>query len=295
MRWMITGAAGMVGSDLHNELKGLAEETVAVGRVELDVADRTAVVSLVRSTKPDVIVNCAAYTKVDDCETNEELANAINGHAVGTLADAANETGALLVHISTDFVFDGTSRRPYEVTDPTTPLSAYGRSKLLGEQAAARANRHAIVRTSWLFGIHGWNFVEAIRKQIALGRTELRVVNDQRGKPTYTPHLAAAIIRIAREASNDPEARGIYHYADNDDCTWFDFTAEIVRQLGSRSELPAPVNLVPVTTSEFPRPARRPAYSVLSTRRYSEVTGCEPDEWIEGLEEYLELRPPTAV
>lgn len=290
MRWMITGAAGMVGSDLHNELKGLAEETVAVGRVELDVADRTAVVSLVRSTKPDVIVNCAAYTKVDDCETNEELANAINGHAVGTLADAANETGALLVHISTDFVFDGTSRRPYEVTDPTTPLSAYGRSKLLGEQAAARANRHAIVRTSWLFGIHGWNFVEAIRKQIALGRTELRVVNDQRGKPTYTPHLAAAIIELANVAWRQEEHRGIFHYADEAECTWFDFASEIIRQLGERGELPQPVRMTPVTTAEFPRPAHRPAYSVLSTRRYTDATGQRPESWKEGLEEYLALR-----
>lgn len=294
MRWLITGAAGMVGSDLKHELQGQAEEIVAVGRVELDVADRTAVMSLVRKTRPDFIVNCAAFTKVDDCETNEALASAINGHAVDTLADSANEVGAILMHISTDFVFDGTSRTPYEVDALTNPLSAYGRSKLLGEHAAARAEKHIIVRTSWLFGIHGWNFVEAIRRQIALGKRELRVVDDQRGKPTYTPHLAAALIRLGREAVHNAAARGIFHYADEDECTWYDFTREIVRQLEERDELGQPVALQPVTTAEFPRPAQRPAYSVLSTSRYRQVTGCEAELWQEGLEEYLELRPAQA-
>lgn len=279
----------MVGSDLRHELKARGEEAVAVGRVELDVSDRDAVLSLVRQTRPDVIVNCAAFTKVDDCETQEEQANAINGYAVETLATAVNDTDALLIHISTDFVFDGSATQPYEVDRPTAPLSAYGRSKLLGEQAAQRAAKHIILRTSWLFGIHGWNFVEAMRKQVALGKDELRVVNDQRGKPTYTPHLAAAIIELANAAQQE-EHRGIFHYADDDECTWFDFASEIIRQLDERGELPQPVRMTAVTTAEFPRPAHRPAYSVLSTRRYTEATGQQPESWREGLGEYLALR-----
>jgi dTDP-4-dehydrorhamnose reductase len=290
MRWLITGAAGMVGSDLHHELKARGEEIIALGKTDLDVTDGKTVIALCRRSRPDVIVNCAAFTKVDDCETNEDIASAINGHAVETLAEAADESGATLLHISTDFVFDGTSTTPYEIDDPVAPISAYGRSKLLGEQAARKAARHVIVRTSWLFGIHGWNFVEAIRKQIGLGKRELRVVNDQRGKPTYTPHLAEAIIHLAGKSAKNGHALGTFHYADDDECTWFDFTKEIVRQLDERGELPHPVEILPVTTNEFPRPAPRPSYSVLSTRRYSEVTGCEPERWAEGLDEYLELR-----
>jgi dTDP-4-dehydrorhamnose reductase len=290
MRWLITGAAGMVGSDLQHELKGRSEETVAVGRVELDVSDRDAVLSLVRQTRPDVIVNCAAFTRVDDCETNQQQADAINGLAVETLATAANDTDALLVHISTDFVFDGSATTPYDVDHPTAPVSAYGRSKLLGEEAARRARNHVILRTSWLFGIHGWNFVEAMRKQVTAGKNELRVVDDQRGKPTYTPHLAQAIINLSTAAIGDDAHRGVFHYADDDECSWFDFAVEIMRQLDERSELPQKVNVIPVTTADFPRPAQRPPYSVLSTRRYSEVTGQTPESWREGLEEYLELR-----
>jgi dTDP-4-dehydrorhamnose reductase len=282
LRWLVTGAGGMAGHDVRAALELRDESVVALSRSELDITDVAAVRDAVASSRPDVIVNCAAYTRVDDAEANEHLATAINGSAVEFLADAANRANALLVQISTDFVFDGAKRTPYEVNDPTAPLSAYGRSKLAGEHAAQGAKKHVVLRTSWLFGVYGPNFVEAIRNQVRKGTNPLRVVDDQRGKPTYTPHLADAIVRIARIAADSPDARGIIHYGDEAECTWFDFARAIVGD-------GAVVN--PVTSDAFPRPAIRPAYSVLSTERYERLTGVAPDSWEEGLREYLQLRP----
>ncbi|GAC1429285.1 MAG: dTDP-4-dehydrorhamnose reductase [Thermoanaerobaculia bacterium] len=279
-RWLITGGAGMVATDLRHQLESRDIEVRSVARAETDVTDAHAVTALVRSAKPSVIVNCAAYTRVDDAEANEAVATAVNGSSVEFLAHAANDVGALLIQISTDFVFAGTQRVPYEMNDPTGPLSAYGRSKLVGEHAARTADRHLILRTAWLFGVHGHNFVEAIRNQIRKGTNPLRVVSDQRGRPTYTPHLAHAIIRLA---GND-DARGVVHYADEDECTWYDFATAIVEALDAK------VTVIPVTTAEFPRPAARPAYSVLSTERYERLTGVRPESWREGLREYLALR-----
>jgi len=279
-RWLITGGAGMVATDLREALESRDADVVVASKTDLDVTDAAAVSSFVRKTKPSIIANCAAYTRVDDAESNEGLATAINGSAVELLAEAANGVDALLVQLSTDFVFDGRKRSPYEVNDPTSPLSAYGRSKLVGEQASTHAKKHLIVRTSWLFGVHGHNFVEAIRNQIRKGTSPLRVVNDQRGRPTYTPHLAESIIRLAQ----NERARGIVHYADEDECTWFDFARAIVEQSGADTEV------LPVTTAEFPRPATRPAYSVLSTERYERLTGVTPESWRDGLHEYLATR-----
>ena len=276
MKWLITGAAGMVASDLKRALTGRGEDVVALSKSDLDITSTRRVQQAIGDARPDVIVNCAAWTRVDDAETNEPAANAINGSAVELLAHAVNRVSSRLIHLSTDFVFDGTKRTPYEINDRTAPLSAYGRSKLLGEIAAAHAERHVVLRSSWLFGHNGPNFVEAIRRQIVKGTNPLRVVEDQKGRPTYTPHLAEAIIRIAHS-----EANGIFHYADEPECTWFDFARAIVEELG------AAIDVKPVTTAEFPRPATRPAYSVLSTERYERVTGVRPASWREGLHEYL--------
>lgn len=277
-KWLITGAGGMLGRDLVSALAARDEAVVARAKDELDVTDSRCVNDCVAEERPSIIVNCAAYTKVDLAEENEAAANAINGSSVELLARAANEVGALLVQISTDFVFDGKKREPYDVTDATNPLSAYGRSKHLGEIAAGQAEKRLIVRTSWLFGAHGPNFVEAIRNQIRKGTNPLRVVDDQRGRPTYTPHLADAIIRLAIQ-----DARGVVHYADEDECTWFDFASAIAEGSG--------VTVKPVSSAEFPRPATRPAYSVLSTERYERITGVRPESWREGLREYLARRP----
>lgn len=281
LRWLVTGAGGMVGHDVCAVLESRDESVVPLTKAEVDITDAPAVRDAVRRARPDVIVNCAAYTKVDDAETNEHLATAINGSTVEFLADAANDVDALLVQLSTDFVFDGSKRTPYDVNDPPAPLSAYGRSKLVGEQAASGAQKHVILRTAWLFGAHGPNFVEAILNQIRKGTNPLRVVNDQRGRPTYTPHLADAIVRVARLAHEDADARGIIHYADGPECTWFHFARAIAASAGVDTEV------IPVTSKEFPRPAVRPAYSVLSTERYERITSVKPESWEEGLREYL--------
>lgn len=279
LRWLVTGAGGMVGYDVCAALVTRGESVVALTKSDLDITDVRAVRDSVSKARPDVIVNCAAYTKVDDAETNEHLATAINGSAVEFLADAANDVDALLVQLSTDFVFDGAKRTPYEVNDPPAPLSAYGRSKLVGEHAATGARQHVILRTAWLFGKHGPNFVEAIRNQVRKGTKPLRVVNDQRGRPTYTPHLADAIVRVARLAHEDEDARGVIHYADTPECTWFDFARAITA---------GRTTVNPVSSDAFPRHAKRPAYSVLSTERYERLTGVTPESWEEGLLEYLE-------
>lgn len=267
----------MLGTDLQKELAARGEPFVALTRSDLDLTASRLVSSIVTEHAPGVIVNCAAYTKVDLAEQEESRANEINGSAVQLLADAANETGALLVQVSTDFVFDGSRREPYEIDEPTNPISVYGRSKLLGEIAAAHAREHLIVRTSWLFGVHGPNFVEAIRNQIAKGTDPLRVVSDQHGRPTYTPHLARAIVNLVTHG-----ARGVVHYADAGECSWYDFACAIAEGSG--------VRVKPVESDEFPRPAKRPAYSVLSTARYEELTGATPESWRDGLREYLAQR-----
>jgi dTDP-4-dehydrorhamnose reductase len=282
LRWLVTGAGGMVGHDVCAALESRSETVLRLTKSDLDITDATVVRDAVRRARPDIIVNCAAYTKVDDAEANEHLATAINGSAVECLADAANDAGALLVQISTDFVFDGAKRTPYEVNDVPAPLSAYGRSKLVGEQAASMARMHLILRTAWLFGVHGPNFVEAIRNQVRKGTNPLRVVNDQRGRPTYTPYLADAIVRLAQRARDDENARGIVHYADDPECTWFDFARAIVGDQAT---------VIPVSSDAYPRPAIRPAYSVLSTDRYEQITGLKPESWEEGLREYLQQRP----
>lgn len=287
MKWLVTGAAGMLGSDLTTLLATEGEEAVGLSRGDLDISDLGATTDRVREIAPDVIVNCAAYTRVDDAETHEDLALRINGAAVGSLAKAANQSDALLIQLSTDFVFDGNQRTPYGVDAATSPLSAYGRTKLAGELAAREARRYVIIRTAWLFGTHGWNFVEAMKKQTSGGRQELRVVDDQRGRPTYTPHLASAIVELGRVASADEEQIGVFHYADDPECTWFDFATEIVEELKARGVAPAATRVLPVSSSEFPRPAVRPAYSVLSTSRYEEATGLAPASWKDGLREYL--------
>lgn len=274
----------MAGLDLRDELAARGEDVVALARTDLDITDSRCVNAAIGEHAPAIVVNCAAYTKVDLAESEESVANAINGSSVELLAAAANAAGALLVQVSTDFVFDGNQQSPYEVTDPPAPTSAYGRSKLLGELAATHAEKHLIVRTSWLFGTRGPNFVEAIRGQIAKGTNPLKVVSDQRGRPTYTPHLARAIIRLARLAHDSDVAHGIVHYADADACSWFDFARAIVEESGAATEVK------PVTSEEYPRPAKRPAYSVLSTERYERLTGVAPDSWREGLTEYLTAR-----
>jgi len=285
----VVGANGM----LAQMVKMLAPAEYAVTslvRPDFDITDRNNVLSTLKSIQPDVIVNCAAYTNVDGCETNGDLAFTVNGEGPGYLAEAALELDAALVHISTDYVFPGDKREPYLESDPTGPVSAYGRSKLAGEQAIAASGltKYFILRTSWLYGPGGNNFVETILR-LAREREELRIVADQHGSPTYTGDLARGIFSLLASAKERP-TYGLYHFSNTGSCTWHEF-AETIVSLARSHNLPVKVDsLLPIRTEEYPLPAQRPAYSVFSTAKYEEVTGQTPPHWHESLTSYFAAR-----
>jgi dTDP-4-dehydrorhamnose reductase len=262
---IVTGAAGMLGQDVVRAAGG---DAVALSRAELDVTDRAAVRRELAGA--DVVVNCAAWTDVDGAEEHVEQAFAVNRDGARNVAEVANR----VLYVSSDYVFDGDKRMPYVESDPTAPLQAYGRSKLAGEVATADANpRHFIVRSSWLFGAGGKNFV-ATMLRLGRERDELRVVDDQVGCPTYTGHLAEPIVRLVRT-----QDYGIHHLAGAGRCSWYEFAREIFDRAG------VDCHVEPCTTGEYPLPARRPAWSVLGSER-----GHSLPRWQEGLEAYLGVR-----
>jgi len=278
VRLFVTGSKGQLGRALERAAAERGDVFMGHDLPELDVTDAAAVHAAVRTAKPDAIINCAAFTAVDAAESEEERALAVNGTAVAHLAGAADETGAVLVQISTDYVFDGMADRAYREDDPVNPRSAYGRTKLAGEAAARAARRHLVVRTAWLFG-EGNNFVEAIRRQVKGGAASLRVVADQRGCPTYAGDLAAALLRLLETG-----ATGIVHAVNEGEATWFEFAEEIVRRLGS------PAKVLPITTGEAARPAPRPARAVLDTSRLRALLGGGMRPWQDALGQYFRDR-----
>ena len=278
-RALVTGASGMLGSDLSVRLSVAGWQVHPRPRSDLDVSDEAAVQRALREIRPDVVINCAAFTKVDACETDPR-AFAVNARGVGHLADACGRLGAQLVQISTDFVFDGRKRAPYVEDDPTAPLSAYGRSKRDGEEEALRMPTGLVVRASWLFGRSGWNFVEAILKQVEEGKPRLSVVADQVGRPTATPDLSEAIAALL-----DAGATGIYHFANEGEVSWHDFAREIL-WLSGRGEVPVDA----VTSAQIARPAPRPSYSVLDTGKYERLTGRSIRNFRDPLAEYIARR-----
>ncbi|MDQ6879192.1 MAG: dTDP-4-dehydrorhamnose reductase [Candidatus Dormibacteraeota bacterium] len=272
MRVLITGAAGQLGNDLIALFKG--EEIHATDVRELDVTDRSAVDKKVEAVKPDWIINAAAYNNVDAAETNEDLALAINARAPRYIADAARRSGAALVHISTDYVFDGRKGSPYVEDDVPNPLGAYGRSKYEGEKQVLQSGAAAVVlRTAWLYGKHGPpSFVKAILAA-ADRQKELRVVADQVGSPTSSADLATAI-----QQAMVGRARGLFHVTNSGVCSRFEFAQAIVA---------GRVPVVPITTAEMPRPAARPAYSALRSIRWEQAGFAPLRPWREALDEYL--------
>ncbi|MDQ2870231.1 MAG: dTDP-4-dehydrorhamnose reductase [Acidobacteriota bacterium] len=278
-RALVTGAAGMLGSDVVTALAQAGFQVIPRARQDLDVTDSAAVGRAFREAGPDVVVNCAAFTKVDDCETDPR-AHADNAAAVEILAEECLARSIQLVHVSTDFVFDGAKRSPYTEQDETGPLSAYGRTKRAGEEAALRVPEALVVRSSWLFGRSGWNFVEAILRQVESGRSPLSVVQDQRGRPTGTPDLAEAIVALILSRGS-----GVYHFANRGEASWLEF-AEAIVSLAGRGEVP----VMPIDSATLARPAVRPAYSVLDTGRYEAKTGKPIRPWRDALAEYLAAR-----
>jgi dTDP-4-dehydrorhamnose reductase len=278
MRILITGSAGMLGQDLAAAAADEHHEVVALTRSQLDITDGRAVDAAVRGAHPELVINCAAWTNVDGAQASAEAAHKVNGAGAGNVARAACGAGAWTIQISSDYVFDGTKTEPYLESDPVAPKSVYGASKLAGERAVADAARarHTIVRSSWLFGTGGPCFPATIMR-LAAERDRLTVVADQFGCPTSTAHLARGLLELASGPGDPP--LGILHVAGGGQCSWFEFADQIVAGAGIDCEV------APVTTAEFPRPAPRPAYSVLRSERGA-AAPVLPD-WRQGLTEFL--------
>lgn len=296
MRVLLTGAHGQVGTEVVRQLAGRAE-VIALDRATLDLADPDQIRARVRESRPDAIVNAAAYTAVDQAESEPDLAHAINAVAPGILAEEALRCAAVLLHYSTDYVFDGSKAGPYLEGDPVNPINTYGRTKLEGERAiAATTCDHVILRTEWVYGPHGKNFMLTMLK-FAQTRPELRVVDDQRGAPTSSRQLG----RLTRELLEGPRgelnaqaldrlraASGVYHASAAGETTWCGFAQAIfearARRLGTAFKAP---KVVPIPSSEYPTPARRPANSVLAGEKLQAALGTRIGSWRDGLEDSL--------
>jgi len=282
MKYFVAGARGMLASDLIPMLEKKGD-VICGCRPGFDITDPDKVNKSLKAYMPDIVINCAAYTAVDKAESDKEAAFGINEKGAENLARACRETGAKLVHVSTDFVFDGKSNQPYTEDDTTNPAGVYGASKLAGEISIKdAADDYLIVRTSWLYGKKGNNFVKTILR-LASEREELGIVYDQTGTPTYTKDLAEGIINLIEN-----KASGIYHFSNEGVCSWYDFAHEIIDIAEKRGEKFKLKKLRPILTEDYPAPAKRPAYSVLDKAKYKEATSREVPHWRDGLKRYLE-------
>ena len=284
MRVTLFGASGLLGQDLVQEFSGNEPSTkhdqlTALSSKDADLRDHARVRDVISDSRPDWVVLSAAYTDVDGCELNRDLAFAVNFEGAVNVAKSAREAGSRLMFLSTDYVFDGSKGSPYQTTDARKPINVYGESKARAEERLLEILPEVcIARTSWLFG-HGGKCFPATILKLASTRPEISVVNDQRGSPTFTRDLASALVQLCRAS-----ARGIVHVTNSDNCTWYEFAREIVRV----SELPTAVK--PVTTADFPRPAPRPAYSVLAPDSLHAYNVHMP-EWQDALRRYLRSAP----
>jgi dTDP-4-dehydrorhamnose reductase len=280
MRLLVTGAAGMLGHRVVDDARALGHDVTGIDLPDLDLTDEDATIRRIAELAPDTVINCAAYTNVDAAEEHEELALAVNGDAAGNLARATAQIDARIVHVSTDYVFDGVKDTPWLESDRTAPLGAYGRTKLAGELQLAHAGRagleFAIVRTAWLFGAGGPNFCDTMLR-LAAERDEVAVVTDQVGSPTWTGHLSPALIELAERRGDV----GIFHGAGGGACSWNELTLELFERAG------VSCRVLPTTSAEFKRPAPRPAWSVLGTER---DPGVVLPAWQDGVQGHLDER-----
>ncbi|HEY3644717.1 MAG TPA: dTDP-4-dehydrorhamnose reductase [Gammaproteobacteria bacterium] len=285
MKVLVTGAGGQVATALQ-KLKSSSAELICLSQAELDITDRDTVRRRMATLDPDVIINAAAYTAVDKAESEDEteMAVQVNGEAPGYLAEAAYANGARLLHISTDFVFDGKAGSPYKPDAPTAPLGIYGLSKLLGERRALEAShgQALVLRTAWVYAANGHNFVRTMLRLMG-ERGSVKVVSDQRGSPTWADSVARALWA----AVDKPKFRGIHHWTDAGEASWYDFALAIAAEGRELGLLKAPVEVFPIATAEYPTPARRPAYSVLDCGSTTAGLGLTATPWRDNLKKML--------
>ena len=286
MRILVVGHKGQLGWELLRRSGGQGMESLGYDLPELDITRAREVCDLVEESRPSHVVNAAAFTAVDLAEEKQREAFAVNRDGVGNLAVACRKSNVPLIHVSTDYVFDGLSDRPYLESDPISPLGVYGLSKAAGEKALVETHeQHVVVRTAWLYGVQGNNFV---RTMLRLGkeREQLRVVSDQRGCPTWAGDLAEALLKLILALhTNATPSWGIYHYCGAGVTNWFGFASEIFTIANEYEDYP--VEVIPIPTEEFPTPAKRPPYSVLGCSKIEETFGIKPRPWLESLAEML--------
>jgi dTDP-4-dehydrorhamnose reductase len=282
MKILITGAGGMTGSELVRQAHERSWDVVGLTRDDMDITDADQVEGIIGAERPDVIVNAAAYTAVDAAESDAEAAMAVNAAGTQNIARAAKTNGAQVLHISTDYVFDGEATHPYLPDDKPAPINVYGESKLAGELALKEAcSEHVIVRTSWVYSHEGKNFVRTMLRA-ADEKTELRIVNDQLGCPTSSQDLARALL-CAANLMMKSYVSGTYHFCNAGETSWFDFATAIFDLRNS-----AQPKLIPISTTDFPTAAKRPRWSVLDTNSFQLAFGVEPRPWRDALKETME-------
>ncbi len=281
MKFLVFGRTGQVARSLGEATFPKGANVVSLGREAAELSTPGAAAKAIAAHQPDVVMNAAAYTAVDQAEKERDLAMAINAAAPAEMALAAAEMGAPFIHLSTDYVFDGTSARPYVETDPTGPLQVYGASKLAGEAAVqAAGGPHAILRTSWVFSPYGRNFVKTMMR-LGAERPEISVVADQFGKPTPAAAIAAAMIEVAVALRDNPASSGIYHFAGNELTNWADFARETFAAAGFST------SVRDIATADYPTPAKRPAYSALECGAIEAAFGVRPADWRAALREVV--------
>lgn len=294
MKILLLGHKGMLGSDLFSRLSG-DHEVVGMDKEEIDIVSADACRNAIDETKPAIVINAAAYTNVDGCEIAQEECFAVNAEAVKNIAEACRGKKIRIIHFSTDYVFDGTANEPYKEDDQCNPINVYGESKLAGERhLQSLSDNYLLIRTSWLYGVKGKNFVQAIlekakakqfindtmakAKAVADNPSILSVVDDQVGSPTYTKDLAAAVALLIEK-----NIQGIFHVTNRGTCSWYQFAVKILKESGFDD-----ITVEPIKSSQLQRPARRPAYSVLSMQRFIQITGKTMQPWQLALQDYLE-------
>lgn len=277
MKILLLGHKGMLGSDLLLKLN-VKNEVFGLDKEEIDIVSASECKKAIKEIEPDVVINAAAYTNVDGCETAKDECFAVNAEAVKNIAEVCRDKNIRIIHFSTDYVFDGAAKKPYKEDHQCNPINTYGASKMAGERyLRSLSKNYILIRTAWLYGVNGKNFVQTILGKVKTTK-KLTVVDDQEGSPTYTKDLAAAVDLLIEQ-----NAKGIFHITNRGSCSWYQFAVKILQEAGIHG-----VDITPIKSDQLQRPAKRPAYSVLSMQKFIQTTGKTMQPWQLGLQDYLE-------